>query len=221
MSSEDSIGHISFDIEATGQNIFDDVMFSIGFATSDGTSGKISLDLGKPEHVPWNEWWIRNKWEMRCYYEFWSKHEDMLDKLQNPEFVQIVSTKQAMMDWVVERMLGFEAKHTTVVPWFDTTCFDSVWISYYMMDMGYNSMMYRRDGKGMMWAREISSYFMGSMRFTPSTPYSEVSKWKRSMEKNDLFGNWSTDNAHCPESDAQGIMNLVMSTIDLNNERYP
>lgn len=218
--------HVAFDIETTGQYVGNDEMFAIGVAASDGQRYQVALDLGKKAGESWRELWMRRGFEMRCYDEFWSKHEDTLNRLQNPEHITVCPDNQAMMDKLVGVLKRIEAGAEKVVPWSDTLFFDSVWISTKMIDAGYESMMYRRDHHDrdwekpwhcMMWGREVNSYLCGALGAEPSSAAdtAAVTQLKREIEKEyEGKGFHERIVPHEPQYDAEKILALVLGGME-------
>lgn len=218
LSEKKPVGFLTFDIEATGANVFTNKMLAIGWAygscSGDVVTGKICLDLNKPTNTLWEDLWKERGWETRCWTEFWSKYTDVLDGLQVPD---LISDSKGMA-WVVNNVLQVvddTFERYTIVS--DTLAFDSVWITNLLHEHGYHGLMYRRDGsynRGI-GGIEVDSYLMGVY----------------GVQLDDLEGRkddpWSRDplyihapsppHDHDPENDAHHILCSLFNALNANS----
>ena len=220
------IVYVAFDIETTGQrlaaparcpSVGKDEMFAIGWAASTGARGQIALNLRKPADTSWRDWWKARGWEMRCYDEFWCHHEDKLDKLQDPKFLPVYETNTEMMEALASVLLVIEEGADEVIPLVDTAFFDAAWITSKMMRAGFESMLYRRDRKGMMWGRDVNSFLRGVYNVVPGEEGAAFGAIKRKLKAR--IPNWSPDDAHLPESDAVEILGLFVEAKKVSARR--
>ena len=147
---DDELAYCVLDIEGTGKSLIPneldsqrDEVFAIGhciFTMRSGviSTGRICLDLGKKPGENWDTLWSRRNFEERCYKEFWSKNEGVLDKLQDtedPDNNMCMDRGEfdcAFKDFLLSMEQKFGKRWTILT---DTTAYDTV---------GLNSMLVRR-----------------------------------------------------------------------------
>lgn len=161
---------VTFDVETTGANVFTNVCFAVGFCvgylSSDGSSsiverGKWCVSLGKRDRESWQERWISQNWEPRCYDEFWSKHTDVLDSLAaQPDLLPNESALAAKLN---EFLACLEINHPNFTTAFDTVNFDSVWLNIILQRHEYADLAKNRDGTGYRTGHEIDSIRFGGL----------------------------------------------------------
>jgi hypothetical protein len=106
------ICYFAFDVERTGNYFEDDVVFAIGWAygsePENVVKGNACLNLHKPPGDLWTDVWRERSYQKSTYLEFWGKHLNVLDDLQNPLRVNLVESEYEMTRCFREAMLNAE-----------------------------------------------------------------------------------------------------------------
>lgn len=216
-------GYISFDIERTGRSLksefFGDETFAFGIAdapynaynASEISSAHVCLDLKKPSDVSWDDFWKEKKFEQRCFLEFWSKSEniEVLDKLQNPKEVSLVSDEADFVMKINTLLEEAESRYKESMVALDAPLFDPVFISHLLMKYGYMPLNFTRDGRyRSSW--EIDSYVAGLANTTPQN-------WRDSeiFKKEHLKPFYVEERVHDhhPENDAKSILLTALAAV--------
>ena len=226
-SDPEVVGFIVVDIETTGRRMMDcdegkDVCFAIGFghgtSIDDVETEKVCLDMGKQTGESWKEFWKKNKFENRCYEQFWSKNESVLDDLQNREKLgpNLVKTEAEMMARLQSFLVRMEKLYSQTVLITDTTAFDTVWLSYLLEKHGYAHMGYKRDGsysKGL----EMQSYRMATYGISSFSRKDKSKPWEMDAEYQKKVSIISHD--HDPSNDARQILTAFLYCVDMTRAK--
>src|SRR5438105_1014972 len=90
---------VVFDIETTGVNANDDIIAIgiVGMTPDRQTVFKYRVGLKirtdeeiekmKSGRMTWSDFWIRKGYDLRCFDRFWKTRTEMLNKLQNPDYI--------------------------------------------------------------------------------------------------------------------------------------
>ena len=192
---------VAFDVESTGQGLETDTCFAIGYCI--GRSETNIVERGKwvvklPEQVQAKDWrtrWETAGWEMRCYDEFWSKHENMIDDLMANANC---TSEQEMFTELNKLLRRLEANPAGFTPVFDTLTFDSVWLCQRLQRYGFADLAHYRDHTGYR-----SSYELDSLRL--GLEASQIPERVRVSPHLEVSG------AHDPEVDAYNIFVAFMA----------
>ena len=199
---------ITFDIETTGQHSHaHDVIVAIGACVGElqdnGAFNVLSKhswarDMRKPADTDWASFWILSGFEPRCYQEFWSKYEDILDGLQRDATIQSDAVLARKLNYFLED----QEKDGPFCLLFDTLLFDSVWLDNLLRSNGYAGLSRNRDGSGWRSAFELDSFRFGATG-APLGNWGELTK--RCNAHPTVFPENGERIAHHPRDDALGI----------------
>lgn len=191
----------------------DDKTFAIGWAAGDKMrqnfiSGHVCLNLHLgSDYTPSV---IRQKWEaadfeMRCFDDFWCKHLDILQKLQDPTQVILVETESEMAFALNQALARVEARYDRIGILSDTLSFDTTWCNMLLLQHGFEPLSSTRNGKGYVSGYEVDSYVMGCLGLTPDTPWTTYStEFDQTIGK--VFPELEGIHDHHPENDAKSIL---------------
>jgi hypothetical protein len=222
MAAENSnlpkLGVIVFDIEKTGKWLVeDDPVFAIGIATASIEETKIdgvksfsaALDLRKPQDLSWAQFWDNQGYEEDCWNFFWSNHPNILDKLQDPNQIHLVSTRRQLVSWVNAVLKTCEEMYQDTIIVTDTITFDTVFLGSELLKFGFQPLNHTREGKYRTGGGvEVDSFISGI--------FGQLS-WSELKEKTDehltpIFGN-VVEHDHHPENDAKSILLKYLSAV--------
>lgn len=214
---EGSLCFYAVDIETTGNLLYRDCCFAIGWAygttIDDIKTGSICLDMKKEKDVTWKKFWEAKGYETRCYDEFWSKHEDILDRLQDKSRTKPpIGTKKEMVEEFQAFLTDMEKRYAESVLITDTTAFDTVWLSHLLQEEGNAGIGYRRNG-AFSKSLELQSYRMAAYGVWP-LPKSAIAEkpWNTDEKYKTLV--WDHANHdHDPENDAHQILRAFFVSI--------
>lgn len=211
------LGFIALDIETTGKYfIRKDRCFAIGWAygsiddAKDGiVTGNACLAMSKPSDMAWGDFWRREGFEQSCYDGFWRNHLSILDKLQDMSKVNLFSSEEEMIKQLENVLSLVERLFDKVVIVTDTTCYDTVWLSYLLAKHGLESLLYKRNGDyndgG---AIEVDSYKCGVYHVAPCQ--GELSPW---LDDPIYVANLWPCHDHHPENDARHILSTLFASM--------
>ena len=201
---------IAFDIETTGQHLFgSDSIFAIGACVArlqeNGTFEILSKhlwtrSLDKPPDVDWETWWTKMTfYEPRCFKEFWSKHLDVLEALQQHP----TAKKQEQLAKQLSDFLKDQEEDGPFSLLFDTVLFDSVWLDTLLRRNGFAGLAMNRDFTGWRSAFELDSYRFGAT----GTPLGNWIELSTRCDANPRIALQGADlMPHNPQDDALGIV---------------
>ena len=209
-------GYIALDIETTGQKLSSDQCFAIGWAYSDTnkniTSGNCCLNLSKPEEETWGDFWLKKNYEMKCYNEFWSKNEEMLELLQDSKRVNLVNSEKEMILNLQKALEEVESKFDNVKLITDTTSFDTVWLTILLQKYGYPGCAYYRNDQYRS-CYELDSYQKGVYLVHPTD---KTTPWNNDK----TFQSYLTaKHDHHPENDAKHILETWFATLNAQKRK--
>ena len=207
-------GYIALDIEATGNDFLQDACFAVGWAygscETDVVTGKVVLDLMRPPHVSWQEYWDECSYEKRCYDEFWSKNLDALNDLQDPNKLTLYTSSKHMTLALNDALIVAEGKFEKLTLVVNTVAFDTVWLSNLLAKEGLPGIGYKRNGTFNGGGIEVDSYKRGVYRVEPS---SKDKPWDNDPIFNEK--KWPIHD-HDPENDAHQILSVLFASMDAN-----
>lgn len=209
-------GYFAVDIECTGASLFTDKCFAIGLAYGDSLSSvktfNACVTLGKPSAVSWSQYWKEMGFEMACYERFWSKNKQTLNLLQDPTKVNLYETEKKMIDALNAFMVDMEKEFDQLCLVTDTTCFDTVWLTYLLQKHGHPGLAYFRNGE----YRRGGSFEMDSFRLGVYgvNPRSSYAPWRQDK---DFAVNLTSPHDHHPEHDALYIYQKWFATLEAND----
>ena len=206
--------YIALDIETTGKHFLGaDRCLTIGWACGAATRswpcvkgdpcirrGHACVGLGKPVDVSWADFWSREGFEASCFQSFWSQRLGMLDRLQDPADAALVPSERDMISRLDGVLRELETEFEKVVVVTDTTCYDTVWLSYLLAKHGFETLLYRRSGEYNGGAIELESYRYGVY---DANPEEGGSPWLRDRVYRENF-HAAAD--HHPQNDAHAIL---------------
>jgi hypothetical protein len=225
MQTQPKMQHtVALDIECTGYEPGNDLCFAVGVSvcrrTANYEGGKVvvsekhQITMPLPNYVKgmtWAQLWATNKYEERCYLQFWSKNLALLDELQeraNPGYktqADVAKALQALLADIEGRYAAVGGVHYV----FDTINFDPMWINWLLTANHNPSLIYHRDGEYGAKTYHVSSYIAGLLGI-------DVARVKDEREAARLAGFWAalekrlpyhidTKHDHKPENDATVI----------------
>ena len=212
------LGVIAIDIEKTGcrdENL--DPMFAVGIATApidassieEVESFSISLNLRKPVGNSWGEHWKSEGYEMRCWEEFWSKHENVLDLIQDPLRILRVETREQLITGINSILSLYESMYSQTVIVTDTTLFDTVCVSAELKKYNFVPLNFTRKGEYRSGV-EVDSYISGLFKIA------DPSEWEVMSETNKFIEPYLLDKVehdHHPMNDAKSILLKYLAAI--------
>ena len=95
----------------------------------------------------------------------------------------------------------------------DTTCYDTVWLSYLLAKHGFESLLYKRNGDYNGGAVEVDSYKYGVYNITPNQ---DISPWHDDPR---FVANLWTLHDHHPENDARHILNILFASMEVSRHK--
>lgn len=223
MSAEQKpkLGAIAIDIEKVGRRFEDvDPIFAVGVATApiDATSMdqvqsfSVALDLKKPEGTSWGDHWKQEGYEERCWTEFWSKNENILDLLQDSNRVNMVGCRSMLNAWINGILKKCEEMYEKTVIVVDTVLFDTVCVGSELKHFSYIPLNYNRDGtyRGA-GGIEVDSFISGLFGVDdPSDWRTLVDYTKKHIEPLLLA---QVEHDHHPENDAKSILLKYLAAV--------
>jgi hypothetical protein len=243
---EDLVCFFAVDIETTGDFLAKDCCFAVGYAwgtsIDDVKTGSVCLDMKKGKDVTWKEFWQKNGYDMRCYNEFWSQHEDVLERLQDktrskPPIVtkkepcsqhedvlerfrditpshsnSLVGTKKEMVEEIQKFLTEIDKNYPQSVLITDTTAYDTVWLSNLLQGEGYPGIGYKRNGKFSK-AIEMQSYRMAAYGFCPFLRYKDGAKPWETDQKYKVQVLDRVKHDHDPQNDAHQILRAFFVSV--------
>lgn len=207
-------GVIAIDIEKVGKrSVAEDPIFAIGFATcaitetdfNNVTTFSVARNLQKHKEISWQDFWIREKYEWRCWDEFWSKNEATIEKLQSSKTINLVTGRREFVEQINAILKACEEMYSSAVILTDTTAFDTVFTSSELVKFGYEPLNFTRDGM-YRWAGciELDSFISGVFGVTDGDEWKVLeAKVKEHIEP--LFAGL-VEHDHHPENDAKFIL---------------
>src|SRR3989338_882334 len=224
MDTENCVCAVALDIEGTGSNI-NDKTFAIGFAhvplipeVTDGSDREafgrhlkkrlIVLDLGKPDGMPWEDYWAEEGFEMRTYSEMWSEHLDVLDKLQSEDWTVAVKTEKEFADAINDTLRLIEEEYTSTLLLSDTLTNDVPTVSELLTRHGHLPLRKTRRG-GYQSGSEVDSYVMGTLGLPLTTSWSVFADIKKALLGTQL--SYARVYDHDPSNDAAAILSDCIS----------
>lgn len=219
MASKPKIGVIAIDIEKTGRrNEDDDPIFAIGIATApiDATSfdqvkaGSVALDLKKPKDMDWADYWKKSNFEERCWNEFWSKHVEILDSLQDKYNIHMVAGRKEFAEWIAFSLKLFEEMYEKTIIVTDTTLFDTVCVGselklFKLTPLNYDNLGNYRSGV------EVDSFISGLFGIDDRSDWETRSGYFDAYIKPLLLK--EVDHDHHPENDATSILLKYLAAV--------
>ncbi len=218
MAASKPKGIIAIDIERTGRDQ-NDVIFAIGIATmpidavclGEVKSFNVCYNLEKKPHKTWADRWAKSGYEERCYVEFWSKHLQTLDLLQDPTKVNLVEEQylgkgvytKKFIDTFDNILKEYEELYSESVIVTDTTLFDTVHLGNELIVAGKMPLNYTRAGK-FRGGVELDSYITGVARISDIFDWKTYLDFKKNHIKPLMLAQIEQD--HHPENDAKNIL---------------
>lgn len=226
-----SVGYFTIDIERTGQGCLNDLQvilpvgvieskdyvrpdktFAIGWSHSDKTltnitKSNVCLDLGITCSTDVDEMravWAANKFESRCFEEFWSNNLGMLAVLQDPTKVNLVSEEAEMAAALNKALEEAENMYNNLMLVFDNVTFDASWCNILLTKYGYVGLSYTRAGK-YRWGYELDSFTYGALGLSPEVEWAVYST-AIELKINVIFSDIKIVHDHNPENDAMSIL---------------
>lgn len=225
--------YVAFDIEKTGKYDNDkDPLFAVGFvvgtysieahANHEGFMSltplhkivekySCALNLHKPANTSWLNWWEYKSYEMRCYTEFWSKHEDKLNELQDPTKIKLLDTEEEFVGVIVRILTEIEEKYEVDSFVLDTVLFDSVHLSALLMKYGHQPVNYTRSGRQYIQGYEVDSWVHG---ICGSSDYNKKRAFKNYVLKYYMPEIGDVQKDHNPANDATNIMAVFLGCVN-------
>lgn len=218
INSKPKLGVITIDIEKTGKwFVDDDPVFAIGIATASIDETRIegvksfsaALNLRKPQDLSWAQFWKDQEYEEDCWNFFWSNHSNILDKLQDPNHIQLVSTRRQLVAWFNAILKMCEEMYEDTIILTDTTTFDTVVLGFELLKFGFQPLNHTREGKYRTGGGvEVDSFISGIFGLLD---------WRAMKAKTDehltpIFGN-VVEHDHHPENDAKSILVKYLSAV--------
>lgn len=209
-NSKPELGFISIDIERTGKDLKNGDTFAFGIADASVDavgafqvySNHVCLNLNKPSDQEWSQKWLEKNYEQRCFDEFWSKNLHILDKLQDPDQVQLVSTEKEFATRINVLLEEAESRYQDTWIVIDCPLFDPVFVSELLMKYGFMPINYTRAGRyRSSW--EIDSYCAGKAGCAPEDWRSTEAFKKSALQP--LYIE-KVEHDHHPENDAKSIL---------------
>lgn len=207
-------GVIAFDIEKVGKFSVDvDPVFAIGFATcaineTDFNQIKtfsVARDLQKPEELSWHDFWVQQGYEIRCWNEIWSKHTNMLDRLQSSKTVNIVVGRKAFVEQINAILKACEEMYSSAILLTDTTSFDTVFVCSELVKFNFEPLNYNRNEKyRSAGCVELDSFISGIFGITDGDEWHILESKVKEHIKPLFKGIVKRD--HHPENDAKYIL---------------
>lgn len=214
-----AIGIIAIDIEKTGERkLSQDPMFAVGIATAplEATSAdqikawSVGLDLQKPKDVSWEEFWKQRGFEERCWNEFWSTRTAILDFVQDPHNIELVSDRHEMADEINAILAQAEEMYEKTVIVTDTTTFDTVFVGSELVKYGHESIKYTRS-KRYRGGVEVDSYIHGCAEITDPTNWEEERAFVDNVITPLMLE--EPNHNHDPKNDARAILCRYLAAI--------
>ncbi len=210
-SQRKRICYISIDIETTGADMRRDQLFAIAIAYADSSaknksqirSWKAILNLGKPKDCSWEDFWKVQGFEQRCYDEFWSKNEDMLNSLQRQATIH--TDMRDLIAAFNEKLKEIEEEFDETVIVIDCICFDPVWVSAQLMLNGFKALNYSRAGKYRS-SYDVDSMIESALHVDSTYDWKMISELKQKFIDGLLPELGQHANTHDPEEDATNIL---------------
>lgn len=209
----------AIDFEATGA-LRNDIPFAVGVAFApinaenydDIQRYHVCLNLHKPEDMSWEEFWVKQGWERRCWNQFWVNNVDMLNMLQDPNRVHLVETEQEFAAHFNNFLTEFElsCKQSFIVT--DTTMFDTCLAYKLLTEAGFRNLNYTREGK-YRWGYELDSFLTGIAWLSPCCNWKDFVEFKNKYVKPLKIADVPHD--HHPENDAASILIEYLAGIKL------
>jgi len=224
-SKKPELGVIAIDIEKTGcRDENDDPMFAVGIATApiDATSidqvfsFSVALNLQKPESMNWSDFWKEKGYEERCWDEFWSKNENILDLLQDPIRILQYDSRELVALWINNTLMVCERMYEKTIVVTDTTLFDTVCVGSELKRYNFIPLNFTRKGEYRSGV-EVDSYIAGLFKI------SDPCDWKLMGDVNQkyidplLLGKVEHD--HHPENDAKSILLKYLAAISYAKQK--
>lgn len=223
MSAEQKpkLGAIAIDVEKLGRRkVGTDPLFAVGIATApvDATSMdqvksfSVALDLKKPTDHSWSSFWAVNDFESRCWVEFWSKNQAILDLLQDPTKVSMVGKRAEVAAWIDETLKKCEEMYERTVIVTDTTLFDTVCVGSELVRFDYIPLNFNRDGSyrgagGI----EVDSFISGLFGVDDASDWRTLVDFTQKYIDPLLLGQVKHD--HHPENDAKSILLKYLAAV--------
>jgi hypothetical protein len=212
------LGVIAIDIEKTGcrdENL--DPMFAVGIATApidassieEVESFSISLNLKKPNGKSWSEHWKSEGYELRCWDEFWSKNEGVLDLLQDPLCILRVESREQLVTCINSILSLYESMYSQTIIVTDTTLFDTVCVSAELKKYNFVPLNFTRKGEYRSGV-EVDSYISGLFKI------SDPSDWEGLCSANKFIEPYlleKVEHDHHPMNDAKSILLKYLAAI--------
>lgn len=137
----------------------------------------VCFDLGKPEDMPWPDFWKFKGYELRCMTEHWSKNPHVLDWLQNDGEVTMVNDSHEFAKifngFLEEAERGFDKTIVvTNAPTYHTCAATAI-----LKEEGFPLLTHTRAGK-YRWSYDLDSYIMGLANMAPDTDWKVFDAFK-------------------------------------------
>jgi len=226
---------LAIDTERTGDGPCDET-FSVGLAYSLYYKDKkhpivrkrftvrlplaATYDNGKPRDaslLEWKDMWLRWKFDMQCFDEFWSKNIGILNELHKNNDSHFLRDSAAAVAQDIELFLcQMEAsfpEHTDIVlvtnnVGMDVKCIDSI-----LVPNGRRPILYSRTGKWLRGGIEIDSYIRGLDRIPLGKEHAAAMR----LFKETIIGplkREKTVHSHLPDDDAHELLILTIAAND-------
>lgn len=201
---EKSMGYCALDIEMTGSTRNDKII-AIGIAHGPSafemSSTQLVVKLDKPSDATWGDFWKSSNFEWRCFEEFWSKHEKVLNELQSQASIGTVEELARQFNDTLE---AIEKQYSRLILVTDTIAYDTTWLNMLLVMHDYRPLNYSRQGEHR-WGYEIDSLTEGALHVDANHDW-ETYRALVEMEIDTRFPSLHVTHNHRPEQDAFFIL---------------